>query len=581
MKALRSVLPPVLLLAFYWPALTGWFFQDDFGWLRLRQDVHSVSDLPAALFAPKAHGNMRPLGENAYWLVLGKTFGVNALPFHVVTFATEIAALLLVAGIAFRLTKSSAAGFAAPVLWIASCGLAPAMGWCSIYNQVLSGFFFLLAFYALLRHVETGERRWWVWQWVAFVAGLGALETNVVYPALAAVYALLYARPLLKKILPMFVVAALSAAIHFHFAPAGHTGPYAPRVDMRVFGTVAVYWNWDLGRMPVALAAALALVALAFAIGRAMRRDFAPLIGLAWFLVPLAPYLLLPEHRMDYYLAVPSIGLALFGAAVVARWPVWKLHWRALAAACLVCFVVFSGRQAWAITRWEHDRGQRVEDFVWAVAEIRRTNPGKAILLDGMDNDLFWAGMANLPFHAMRIPEVFLAPEGTKQIDAPADFLAELVLPKEVALRALRRDGAVVYRFDGNTLRNETNRYHARAEASFPEGTPHFINIGDPIFAEFLGSGWGPVADGYRPMRGTASLRVAGGSAIIIGVVRAGSFDLHLAVDGSGIPLTLASHENDIWVFRASLPQPPRPEVDLTLTTSLRGPLTFGFVQSQ
>jgi hypothetical protein len=60
-----AVLPPLLLIAFYWPALTGWFFQDDFGWLRLRQDVHSAADLPAALFDPKAHGNLRPLGENA------------------------------------------------------------------------------------------------------------------------------------------------------------------------------------------------------------------------------------------------------------------------------------------------------------------------------------------------------------------------------------------------------------------------------------------------------------------------------------------------------------------------------------
>ena len=582
MKRLRGILPALLLVAFYWPALTGWFFQDDFGWLRLRQDVRTISDLPAALFAPKAHGNMRPLGENAYWLGLGKVFGVNALPFHVVAFATEIAALLLLGAIATRLTKSAGAGFAAQVLWIASCGLAPSMGWASIYNQVLSGFFFLLAFYCLVRYAETGERRWWIWQWAAFVLGLGALETNVVYPALAALYALLYARPLIRKVAPMFAVAALSAAVHFSFAPAAHTGPYAPRIDGRVFGTVAVYWDWALGRMPVALAAALAAVALAFAVRRSMRRDCAPLIALAWFLIPLAPYLPLPEHRMDYYLAVPSVGLALLGAAAIAATlRVRSLRWEALTAACLICFLVFSGRLAWATTRWEHDRGQRVHDFVEAVAEIRQSNPGKAILLDGMDNELFWAGMANLPFHAMRIPEVFLAPDGTKQIDAPADFLAELVLPRELALRVLRRGGAVVYRFDGDTLHNETARYRAMAEATFPDGTPHFINIGDPIFAEFLGTGWGPAEDGYRSMRGTASLRAAGGSAVSIGVVRASAFDLHLAIDGSSVPLTLISHESDLWVFRASLPGPPRPEVELALTTSLQEPLAFGFVESR
>ena len=57
MTARGAALPLLLLLALYWPGLTCWFYQDDFGWLRLRQRVHTVSDLPAALFAPEAHGN--------------------------------------------------------------------------------------------------------------------------------------------------------------------------------------------------------------------------------------------------------------------------------------------------------------------------------------------------------------------------------------------------------------------------------------------------------------------------------------------------------------------------------------------
>ena len=112
-RAWAAALPPLLLLAFYWLSLTGWFFQDDFGWLRLHQDVHSVADLPAALFAPKAHGNIRPLGENAYWLALGGAFGVHALPFRVVTFATQIAALFLLGAIAGRFAKSRLAAFSA------------------------------------------------------------------------------------------------------------------------------------------------------------------------------------------------------------------------------------------------------------------------------------------------------------------------------------------------------------------------------------------------------------------------------------------------------------------------------------
>src|SRR3954447_25399160 len=137
-------LPVLLLLALYWPGLTTWFYQDDFGWLNLLHDVHSARDLPRALFAPKAHGNMRPLGENAYWLGISALFGAEPLPFHLAGFLTQSASFLLLAAIVRRLTASEFAAFGAQVLWLVNIGLAPALGWSSIYNQILSAFFFLL-----------------------------------------------------------------------------------------------------------------------------------------------------------------------------------------------------------------------------------------------------------------------------------------------------------------------------------------------------------------------------------------------------------------------------------------------------
>jgi hypothetical protein len=598
-RFLRRAWPALLLIAFYWPALTGWFFQDDFGWLRLRQEVHSSADLPRALFAPKAHGNMRPLGENAYWLALSAAFGARALPFRVVTFATQIAALFLLGAVVRRLTKSHAAAAAAQVLWIASCGLAPSMGWSSIYNQVLSGFFFLLAFYCLLRHAESATPPfsrppapapnpafWWLAQWTAFVLGLGALETNVVYPVLAALYALLYVRPLFRKTLPLFAVAALSAAVHFYFAPAPHAGPYAPRVDARVFATLWTYWDWSLGRMPATLAALLAALALAFTVHRAARRDWAPVIALAWFVIPLAPYVVLPDHKMDYYLGVPSIGMAMLGASAVAAARRSRLPAKAAAATCLLCYLAFSGRMAWAVTEWEHDRGRRVEDFVDAVAQIRQANPGRAILLDGMDNDLFWAGLVNLSFHALRIPEVFLAagPGSARAIDAPAGLLTKFTLPPELARKTLERSAAVVYRFEGGLLRNETVRYREMAQNTFADGVPRFINIGDAIYGEFLGAGWGAPADGYRPMHRRGSLRVGGPrttpEALYIGVFRTAALTLQVTVDGTQVPLALSYRDDELSEFRAPLPVTSvgRPVLEVSLATDL-DKLVFGYVE--
>src|SRR5260370_27426444 len=123
------VLPLLFLLAFYWPGLTNWFYQDDFGWLNLASEVHSFRDVGPALFAPKAHGNMRPLGDNAFFLIFTSLFGVNALPFHLCIFAVQMASLVLLGSIVFRLTQSRAPRFCAQILWIANAGLATLMCW--------------------------------------------------------------------------------------------------------------------------------------------------------------------------------------------------------------------------------------------------------------------------------------------------------------------------------------------------------------------------------------------------------------------------------------------------------------------
>jgi hypothetical protein len=484
MPVLRRGLPILLLLALYWPGVTTWFYQDDFGWLNLRHDVHGARDLAGALFAPKAHGNMRPLGENAYWLAITSVFGAEPLPFHIAAFVTQCASLLLLGAIVFRLTDSHVAAFSAQVIWIVNIGLAPALGWSSIFNQILSGFFFLLAFYFLLQ----GK---WFAQWIAFLLGLGALEINVVYPAIAAVYALLYARPALKKIAPMFGVSALAVAAHFYFAPAADSGVYAPRIDARVFSTVGTYWRWALGPMPLWLTIFLSAAVLLL-IGYALHsRRYVALIGLAFFAFPLLPYLPLPDHKMDYYLAVPAIGIAILGASAVAA-----ARYRILTAACLLVYLGASLPAAVTVTRWQHARGERVEDLILGVQEVRQAAPSKIILLDGIDTDLFWSAIADLPFRALSIPGVYLSPLPATRIHAAPEMLSRYTLPAALA------GSALLYRFDGHQL------HRSSPAAPFHEDEPHFVNLADDVFRDYFGAGWRTVGGGYREMSGTAAVRI-------------------------------------------------------------------------
>jgi len=590
------IFPLLALLILYWPSLTTWFFADDFGWLNIRHDVTSAGDLPAVLFAPKAHGNLRPLGENLYWLGLSRVFGVDALAFHICAFLTQAASLLLLGAIARRLTKSRLAEFAAPLLWLVNCGLAPALAWSSIYNQILCGFFLLLAFYLLLRYAETGRRAFWIGQWAAFVLGLGALETNVVYPALAAVYALLLARKLLAKVAPMFAVSMLAVWVHYRFAPPPSGGAYAPRLDGRVFDTFWTYWTWAAGParcaafgwtqsgLAIALTTLITVGAVAVVIWSLRRREYAGLFGLAWFALSLAPYLVLPDHKMDYYLAAPTIGLAMAGAWAVDRSARGGALARVAAALPLLAYLGTSVLASESSARWTHDRAEKVESLALGVEEVHASKPGSLILLDGIDTEVFWSGIANLPFRAMEIPGVYLAPGSEARIEAPADLLSKYVLPQAIARRALDDGRAVAYRFDGRMLHNATPRFRETADSVWGEELPRFVNLGDPVFAAYLGSGWQEAARGYRSMSGAAASFVIGpprsaAECLYIGVFRTTPFRLGVQVNGSKLPAALLRKDNDLSEFRVTLPAAAVSWGRMEVVVSSGEALRFGFAE--
>ena len=187
------LLPVVFLFWLYREAFSTWFFNDDFAWLTLSHLVWTRHDLLHELFAPMAQGTIRPWSERGFFMVLQSLFGLDSLPFRVVVFATAAADLLLIAWITLRITGSRIAGFLAPILWTANTALVLPMTWNSAYNEIMCPLFLLSALVLFIRYTETGQRKFWWWQVVVFSLGFGALEINVVYPALAAAWVLFIA----------------------------------------------------------------------------------------------------------------------------------------------------------------------------------------------------------------------------------------------------------------------------------------------------------------------------------------------------------------------------------------------------
>ena len=54
---------------------------------------------------------------------------------------------------------------------------------------------------------------------IVFVIGFGVMETNLVYPFLAAGYTGLYARKYFRRTLPLFAITLAYLVFHFAIAP--------------------------------------------------------------------------------------------------------------------------------------------------------------------------------------------------------------------------------------------------------------------------------------------------------------------------------------------------------------------------
>jgi hypothetical protein len=521
-QAAYWLLPPLLCFAIYWRGLTAWFQADDFAWLALRLDVHDWHSLLHALFTPMAQGTIRPWSERAYFLAFESMFGLNALPFRICVFLTQCASLTLLAAVTRRLTGSAAAGLCAAVLWVVNSSLVTAMAWSSAYNQVQCGLFLLGAFWFFLRYIQSGRTSDYVWQWIVFLLGFGALELNVVYPAIAAAYALLLARKYFVATLPLFIPSAAFTLVDRIWAAPQTSGAYVLHFDRALPTTFVTYWQWALisdylptslyGRLESALYVSLTLLLLAFAVLRARRHDWLPVFCLAWFVIVLAPVLPLRDHISDYYLTLPIIGLAILGAyALVRAWSqpgAWRLVAVAAAAAYMITMVRFDR----IATSWWNQRSWAVERMVLGVERGHQLHPDKTIVLDGVDSALFWAGIFHHPFRLFGVYNVYLTPGSQNQIEAhdATGHVDGFVLLNGPALHAVKSDRIVVYQVGPDRLKATTSAYEEGAIARLTPDVPRRIDALNPLTDYLFGSEWYPPDGSSHWMPRRATLVIAG-----------------------------------------------------------------------
>lgn len=580
----RWGLAAVIVFALWldWPGIKTWFSADDFAWLGLRLHVHDFDTLVWALFHPFAQGTVRVLSERVYFLTLSSIFGFNAIPFHVVTFLTQAAALALLAVCMRRMTGSTAAAFAAPVFWTCSAMTAQAVSWSSAYNEVLCGALLLAAFYFLLRHIESNRGSDLVGLWICYLLGFGTLEHVVVFPFLAAGWALCRARGYLLRTLPLFVPAAVFAGLHFALVPATTDPLYQLHVDASMFPTFRIYWlmatgafrapdDWFAPPHPAGLVLSLSLsISLAaFAAFRAWKKDFRGLFFLGWFVFMVGPVLPLRDHVQDYYLTLPVIGLAMLGGwGIGVTIENRRLPYVALAAILAGAFCLYSARDLRIELNWYYTRGRRLESLIEGIAAERKSHPGAIILLNGVSDRLFWSGFGDHPFRLLGLGQIYLAPGTESAINPHPEWggISDYVIPPAQARAALSAGNARVLTIVSGRLLETTAAYRRVLEAEMDNLSHSIVDAADPASASRFSPEWYPPEQDFRWMPRTASVtleapRKPGMDLVITGfcpAVLLAQGPLHLTVSANGTRLGIATVNAPGQTVVLKFPIPPQ-----------------------
>ena len=516
-------IPMLFCLAVHWLGLKMWFFTDDFAWLGLRLQLHTPRDLIHILFSPQAEGTVRTLSERLFFLTFSSIFGLESPPFRAWVFFTQFANIVLLMQIARHMTGSSMAAFLAALLWTANAGMALAMSWSSAYNEIAVAFFMLLAFRLFLAYIDTGRLKYWIWQWIAFLLGFGALELMVVYPALAAGYALCCSRTHLRKTLYLFLPSLLFVFVHVFFIPKPADTHYQMHFDTGIIATLWNYWAYGMGALRASqsdwrplwlgLAATLSIsLALGLLVYRKSRRgEWLALFLAAWFVIVMLPLLPLKNHFTEYYLTVPAIGIAILsGWAMASTSGVFA---RGTAAVLALLYLTLGIADIHMTEKYRYNNSRRMKYLIQGLEAEQRVHAREEVLLSGIDTELFWTGFCDDPFRLLGIYHVYVVGESAKEIRPHPEWgcdISRYFVNLDDAVPMLRAGDAAVFALEGRRLQDVTQAYLKTAAVEFANRRPDFVEIADPMFQNRLGPTWYPPERRYRWMPKTATVKLHG-----------------------------------------------------------------------
>lgn len=339
-------------LILYLPSADAPFYNDDI------DNLDIGSHFSPEWLNPFARTNLyfRPM-RDLYWAGTYSIFGLNPVPYHIISIALHLVCTVLVFFLARPLLKTPLGAALVALLFAVSSKLSEAVQWMAAVTSLLEGFFTIATVLLFIRYLSSRRALWLVLSTAAFALALLSKEAAVILPALLWISdvflhrkgermrELARAKGRWKPYVPFLAVWTIYVAVYLARLGANYyieEGRYALNANIVVkFFEFAgeVFFNWTYWNLPLALIL-LAIILASLVWGtRALR------FGMLWFIVATLPHLPMQwQGAEERYFYVPFIGFAIFlvGASEV----LFDLLGRSrrprsrFVVACLVCAIL-------------------------------------------------------------------------------------------------------------------------------------------------------------------------------------------------------------------------------------------------
>jgi hypothetical protein len=416
------------IAAYVLPVIAGWiafhgafrfgFAQDD--WIRLESGLQPLGETFSQLLSHGVEGR-RPTVE-LYFAAWVRLVGPNATAFHLAAACIHSLNVVLVHYLALRLMSPPVA-FLGALFFAVHCAAFTVLYWTACAPELLCTGFSL----ASLVFVIAPSARW-RWSIPLYMAALGAKETALLLPLVAAALWWAAGVPGVAWRRRILVMAAVGAGygILYVIIKEGLVTPAYP-LEVSPGGMLAragTYLAWAFGfaariafveeatglHQALAIVATLVLSILSWIRGGRERRS--AVLGLAWFVAFTLPAAAIAGHMYRYLLYLPLPGMIFVAAPAVELGIRWLSRRRGAprylpAAVAVVAAAGIGIAAVYASIRTERTAAK--VDGVWnlqhfvvrradiagrvlaqAAADVPALGPGSTVIFMGADGKADW-----------------------------------------------------------------------------------------------------------------------------------------------------------------------------------------------